>query len=166
MEGEIGLSERLTLRSRPMSARVAGAVLVAVLVPLFGYVGAVLCADLGASPQASATPKPGDPGGDHSKPGDNKKKNKDSGNNKKPGSDRHDNQSPQNQRPGQSGPQAQVGDGRSTSDGPNRTVQITGGPQEPQQRTPSQPDPGQPPPTSQAPPPPTQSSPAPQIAPA
>jgi len=156
--------------TRPMTARIAGAVLVAALVPLFGYVGAILCADLGASPQASATPKPGDPGGNHSKPGDNKKKNKDSGNkNRSSGSDHDDNQSTQNQRPGQSGPQAQVGNGRSTSDGPNRTVQITGGPSQPEQ-SPHRQAPQtviQPPPaTTQAAPPTGQSSPAPQIVPA
>lgn len=146
--------------------------MIAILLPLFGYLGVMLCAELGTAPQASATPNPGEPGGNHSKPGDNKKKKKDSSNkNRSSGSDRNNNPGSTSSNQWPSTSPSRIGDGRLTTDGPNRTVQITGSPGNPQQRTPTHqqapaPQPQVSPASTPPPPPPAPTNTAPQNAPA
>ncbi|MGJ6127215.1 hypothetical protein QN239_32030 [Mycolicibacterium sp. Y3] len=98
----------------------------ALLVPVAGLVIPLISADPAVIAQASATPKPGSAGGNHSKPGDNKKKkktdNKKSNNNRQGSSTRSSSSDSSAQRSGSSFSEQTNANNRWSADGANRSV--------------------------------------------
>lgn len=103
--------------------------LTALLVPVAGLAVPLVMSDPALVAQASATPKPGSPGGNHSKPGDNKKKKK-SDNKKSNNCSSHNGPSARgsssdsdaHQRAGSSFTEQTNANNRWTADGANRSV--------------------------------------------
>ncbi|MCV7256907.1 hypothetical protein H7J86_32505 [Mycobacterium hackensackense] len=98
----------------------------ALLVPVAGLVIPLTSADPAVMAQASATPKPGSAGGNHSKPGDNKKKkktdNKKSNNNRQGSSARSSSSDSGAQHSGSSFSERTNANNRWSADGANRSV--------------------------------------------
>jgi hypothetical protein len=136
---------------------------VALAVLMTGWAVPLLFTSPGVVAQASASPNPGDPGGNHSKPGDNKKKKKDDGD--KSNRDNADQSSRSNDSASRQPESRSTGDtnqnNRWTPDGANRSIDVHGvsPPSPPQQRQPS--TEGLPSPVSPADPTSTASPPAP-----